>query len=54
MRILIDKTVVVPAVVAGLCALFTIFSPAAAEERPFRSPEVTHTGTGPTGYSPLG
>jgi enterochelin esterase-like enzyme len=51
MRILIDKTVVVPAVVAGLCALFTIFSPAAAAERPLRSPEVTHTGKGPTGYT---
>jgi hypothetical protein len=44
MRILIDKTEVVPAVVAGLCALFTIFSPSAAAARPLRSPEVTHTG----------
>ena len=51
MRILIDKTVVVPAVVAGLCALFTIFLPAAAAERPLRSPEVMHTGLSPTGYT---
>ena len=37
------------------CALFTIFSaalsPVAAAEKPLRSPEVTHTGKGPTGYT---
>ncbi len=46
MRILIDKMVV-----GGLCALFTIFFPAGAAETPLRSPEVTHTGKGPTGYT---
>ncbi len=51
MRILIDKTVVVWAAVAGLCALFTAFSPAAAAEATLRSPEVTHTGKAPTGYT---
>ena len=40
----------VTAIVAGLCALFIVLSPAAVAERPLRSPEVTHTGKGPTGY----
>jgi len=51
MRIFIGKTPVVPAVVAAWCVLCTIFSPAAAAENPVRSPEVTHTGKGPTGYT---
>ena len=51
MRMLIDKTVVVPAVVAGLCALFVNLSPASAADMLVRSPEVTHTGKAPTGYT---
>jgi hypothetical protein len=51
LRIFIDKTGLVAAVVAGLCALFMIFSTAAAAEKPVRSPEVTHTGKAPTGYT---
>jgi len=51
MRILVEKTLVVPAVVAGLCAFTTTFWPAEAAEKSVRSPEVTHTGKGPTGYT---
>jgi enterochelin esterase-like enzyme len=51
MRILIARTMVAPAVVAGLCALFATFSPASAADAPVRSPEVTHTGKAPTGYT---
>jgi enterochelin esterase-like enzyme len=41
----------VPVVVAGFGALFAIAPPAAAAEKPVRSPEVTHTGKAPTGYT---
>ncbi len=37
--------------VAGLCALFTNFAPAAAADKLIKSPEVTHTGKAPTGYT---
>jgi enterochelin esterase-like enzyme len=45
----IDRTTGVAALVAGLCALCAGNAPA-AEKAP-RSPEVTHTGRGPTGYT---
>jgi hypothetical protein len=51
MRILIGKTVMVLGFVAGSWALFTIFLPGAAAEKLLKSPEVTHTGNSPTGYS---
>ena len=51
MRILIGKTVVFRAVAAVLCALFTAVAPASAAESPIRSPEVTHSGKAPTGYT---
>jgi enterochelin esterase-like enzyme len=36
---------------AGFCALVAAISPAAAADAPVRSPEVTHTGKAPTGYT---
>lgn len=51
MLILIDKTEAVRALAAGLLALFTMFAPPAAAEGPVLSPEVTHTGRSPTGYT---
>jgi enterochelin esterase-like enzyme len=51
MRVFIDRSVLVAAFVAVLGALFSICSPAAAAERAVHSPEVTHTGKGPTGYT---
>jgi enterochelin esterase-like enzyme len=50
MRNVIDR-VGVPALVAGLFAWFTAFAPVGAAEKAPRSPEVTHTGKGPTGYT---
>lgn len=41
----------VPAFVAGACALFTLASPAGAAERAIKSPEVIHSGKAPTGYT---
>jgi enterochelin esterase-like enzyme len=54
MHYFINRTGVVPTAAAGLCALITSFGPspaAAADKHGLRSPEVTHTGTGPTGYT---
>lgn len=41
----------VPSAVAGCCALLAACLQAAPSGRPPRSPEVTHTGKGPTGYT---
>jgi enterochelin esterase-like enzyme len=51
MRILARKSGVGPVVIAGACAFLTASGPVAAAQRLPRSPEVTHTGHGPTGYT---
>ena len=51
MRFAICRTGVVPAFVAGWSVLFAGIAPAGAAQGPVKSPEVTHTGQAPTGYT---
>ncbi len=52
MRFFFSRRQIAPAAFAGLFMLFISFLPAAAAGKTtLRSPEVTHTGTAPTGYT---
>jgi enterochelin esterase-like enzyme len=51
MRVRLATAATVPAIAAGLFALIVGCLAASAAEKPVKSPEVTHTGAAPTGFT---